>query len=202
MRRTIFLALLAALLLAPTASAANPIRDCEDDGILQGDYTPSQLRQARSNLPTDIDEYSDCRDVLSRAIAASASASGPSGGTGGGGGNGAGATSGGGTPDPTAQSSPAPSNPTPSTGKDPGIVTGPSTPEDWKAIDGANRHGDDAVVLSGRPVSPGSTRLAAQVGRNGLPSSLIFVVALLGTAALVAFVLPVVRRRGFTHRET
>src|SRR4051794_13558279 len=72
MRRTIFLALLAALLFAPVARATPPIdiqRDCADDGVLQGDYSASDLRKARSDLPTDADEYSDCRDVLSRAIA-------------------------------------------------------------------------------------------------------------------------------------
>src|SRR4051794_13921643 len=74
MRRTIFMALVAALLLVPSAAhAAGPIqilRDCGDDGLLQGNYTASELRNARNELPTDIDEYSDCRDVLGRAIAA------------------------------------------------------------------------------------------------------------------------------------
>src|SRR3954470_10031097 len=71
MRRTIFMALLAVLLLAVPAQAAGPIkiiRDCEDDGILQGNYTPAEIRAAQKALPTDIDEYSDCRDVLSRAL--------------------------------------------------------------------------------------------------------------------------------------
>jgi hypothetical protein len=72
------MALLAALLLVPTAVAADPIevlRDCQDDDVLQGDYTLKELREARDALPTDVDEYSPCRDVLSRAIAKKTSAS-------------------------------------------------------------------------------------------------------------------------------
>src|SRR4051794_41735021 len=71
MRRTILMALLAALLLTPAASAAGGsrveiLRDCQDDGGLQGDYTASQMLDARSNIPAELDEYSDCRDVLTR----------------------------------------------------------------------------------------------------------------------------------------
>src|SRR3954471_6426243 len=79
MRRTIFLALLAALLCAPTARAAGKttaiLRDCADDGILQGSYTAAQLRTARDNVPAELNEYSDCQDVLSRAISGKAAAS-------------------------------------------------------------------------------------------------------------------------------
>ena len=46
------------------------LRDCADDGDLQGDYSPSELRDARQNIPSDIDEYTDCRDVLARAASA------------------------------------------------------------------------------------------------------------------------------------
>src|SRR3954470_23851699 len=88
MRRTIFMALLAVLLFAVPAQAAGPIqviRDCEDDGILQGNYSPAEIRAAQKALPTDIDEYSDCRDVLSRALGGGENDS--DGGNGGGGGN-------------------------------------------------------------------------------------------------------------------
>src|SRR4051812_26033598 len=48
MRRTILMALLAALLLACPALADGPrvkiLRDCQDDGVLQGDYTAAQMR--------------------------------------------------------------------------------------------------------------------------------------------------------------
>ena len=62
----------------------------------------------------------------------------------------------------TPAATPAPSaNPESSTptGRDPGVVTGPSTPQDWQAINGAMDHGSDTVPINGRPVSP-----AAHVG--------------------------------------
>src|SRR4051812_48735050 len=86
------LACLALLLVAvPAAEAASTtqiLRDCADDGVLQGNYKPSELRKARQNIPTDTDEYTDCRDVLARAatgaVAGSGSGSGStSGGAGG-----------------------------------------------------------------------------------------------------------------------
>jgi hypothetical protein len=197
MRRTVFMALFAALLLVPTAHATEgPIqdllKDCADDGVLQGDYTPSELRKAQTQLPTDIDEYSDCRDVLSRAISAGASKSNNnSGGTN----NDPGTSSGGTDPAPAATATPAPvAGTTTSTGKDPGVVVDPATKEDWDTIGRASAYGGNAVKVNGRPVSPGETRLAAQVGRNGVPVNLLVVMILLGAVAVAAF-LPLIRRR-------
>ena len=73
--------------VVPAANAASTtqiLRDCADDGVLQGDYTPAELRKARQNIPTDTDEYTDCRDVLARAAAAgvAGSGAGSAGGTG------------------------------------------------------------------------------------------------------------------------
>src|SRR4051794_27221702 len=67
------------------------LQDCQN-GRLTGDYTAKELRDARNPIPTDIDQYSDCRDVLSRTLAAKAGG----GGGGGGGGTGGGAGGGGG----------------------------------------------------------------------------------------------------------
>src|SRR4051794_41822681 len=102
MRR--LLPLLIALLLLPTAAAlasgGKVIRDCTDDGRLQGHYSQKDLRDALSSLPSDIDEYTDCRDVIRRAAFGGAGGSGGggkggSGGTGGGGGGGGGGEFGG-----------------------------------------------------------------------------------------------------------
>src|SRR5215208_4869935 len=71
--------LLMALVAAPAANAASTtqiLRDCADDGVLQGNYKPSELRKARQNIPTDTDEYTDCRDVLARAAAGAVAGSG------------------------------------------------------------------------------------------------------------------------------
>src|SRR5688500_12857145 len=86
--------LLLGLVVVPTANAASAtqlLRDCADDGVLQGTYKPSELRKARKNIPTDPDEYTDCRDVLARAAAGAVAGSGTSsGGSGGGFGGGSG----------------------------------------------------------------------------------------------------------------
>lgn len=81
-------ALLAVAMLLPSAAQASSsavIRDCAQDGHLDHHYSNAELRQARDNLPSDLDEYSDCRDVISGAIT-----SGGAGGHGGGGSSGGG----------------------------------------------------------------------------------------------------------------
>jgi len=50
------------------ASADQVIRDCARDGQLDHHYSNAELRRARNNLPADLDEYSDCRDVIAAAI--------------------------------------------------------------------------------------------------------------------------------------
>jgi hypothetical protein len=65
--RLLVLAVLAVLAL-PGSAMANPILDCNDDGDLDKQYSNSQLRKALDNLPTDLDEYSNCREILSGAI--------------------------------------------------------------------------------------------------------------------------------------
>jgi hypothetical protein len=62
-------ALLVLSLPAPAfASADQVIRDCARDGRLDHKYSNAELRRARNNLPADLDEYSDCRDVIANAI--------------------------------------------------------------------------------------------------------------------------------------
>jgi hypothetical protein len=57
-----------AVLALPGSAMANPIRDCNEDGDLDKPYNNSQLRKALASLPTDLDEYSNCREILSGAI--------------------------------------------------------------------------------------------------------------------------------------
>jgi hypothetical protein len=65
--RVLVLAVLA-LLALPATAMANPIRDCTNDGDLDKEYSNAELRKALDNLPTDQDEYSNCREILSGAI--------------------------------------------------------------------------------------------------------------------------------------
>jgi hypothetical protein len=165
----------AAVLLA-TASPAlagtreKILQECQD-GRLTGDYTAKEIRDARNHIPTDIDQYSDCRDVLSRALDARA---------GGGGGGGAGAGGGGG-----GGSGPGGSAP---------LLT-PSSPADTKAIQSAQQAGNAPVRVGEDSIAPGAAGLATGAPRNHLPTVLIVVLGLLGASALGGTA-PLVRRLG------
>src|SRR5215210_7214500 len=52
------------------ASARDVILDCADNGKLDRKHSQRDLRRAQGRLPTDIDEYSDCREVIAGAITA------------------------------------------------------------------------------------------------------------------------------------
>lgn len=75
------LVLIAVLLLglpaAARASGADVIRDCAQDGKLDKHYTQKELQQADQNLPSDIDEYTDCRQAIRSQMSGGSGASGP-----------------------------------------------------------------------------------------------------------------------------
>jgi hypothetical protein len=59
-----------ALLVLPAIAHASPqqvIRDCAQDGKLDHHYSLSDLKNAEKKLPTDVDEYTNCRDVINQA---------------------------------------------------------------------------------------------------------------------------------------
>lgn len=62
------LAVLALLALPGSAMADDPITDCNTDGDLDKQWPNSKLRKAIDDLPTDLDEYSNCRELLTNAI--------------------------------------------------------------------------------------------------------------------------------------
>jgi hypothetical protein len=178
-RTVLFACLLAVLVVAAPAAQAQDtrnkiLRECQD-GALTGDYTIREIRDARNNIPDDIDQYSDCRDVLSRALAALAGGSGDgdSGGGGGGGGGGTGGTGGAGGG---------------------GAPLTPATDADRKAIEEAAAQGGAPVEVGGRQIVPGAAGFDANAARNELPTTLIAVLVLLAVAALIAAA-PFVRRR-------
>ena len=156
------------------------------------------MREARSNLPTDADEYSDCRDVLGRAITAATAATktptptatpdsgGSSSGGSSGGGTGGGSDNGGSGETPSAETSRA--------AQDKAILSAPSSPQDATAVGAAEVLGEKAIKAELVQRSPDQARLAASIGRNGLPTTMIAVLALIA-ATLVAALLPLIRRR-------
>jgi hypothetical protein len=70
----LILALVASALFATPAfgSAKDVIRDCSEDGVLNGHYSHGELAKALDKLPSDLDEYTDCRAVIRSAELASA----------------------------------------------------------------------------------------------------------------------------------
>jgi hypothetical protein len=78
---------LALACLAPVAADAGAgagaiLKDCEADGQIDGTYPPAAYAKALSALPTDLDEYSDCRSLIRsaqlRAAGAATTRGGPS----------------------------------------------------------------------------------------------------------------------------
>src|SRR4051794_7129173 len=136
MRRLLITAVLGCLLLpaAAWASGNAVIKDCTDDGVIQGHYSQQDYKDALNNLPTDVDEYTDCRDVIKRA---------QTGGTGGGsGGPGAPGGTGGGPArgDPLASATPAqraPGAAAPAGGNKPGHLGGTLLPPGKAGVGGA-----------------------------------------------------------------
>jgi hypothetical protein len=180
--RLFLAALVAVLALAPPAAQASTrskiIADCSDDGVLQGHYSASELRDARKHLPSDVAEYTDCADVLRRAEL-------PSGGGTGTSGTGTPTTPsfGGGTLPPSSGGAAAPTTP----------LT-PETPEDTAALTQAHDAPDHPVSVAGQDLLAGAAPLREGYRANGLPDSLIVALVLLGLAAL-ALSIPPVRRR-------
>ena len=191
--------LLIALFLLPTAAAfANGdkvIRDCTDDGRLEGHYSQKDLRDALNSMPSDIDEYTDCRDVIRRAAFGGAGgSSGGKGGSGGGGGSSSGGGefggfggSGGGGTGGSAPSGGAPADP----------VAGAS-PAERAALDRA-KSDDSAVRFSdGSVIAPGV--VAQRTSATDVPTPLVIVAILLALVALGAFA-PTLRSRVLARRD-
>jgi len=77
MRKSIaLLAILAGLgavfgLFAAPAGAGGlspPVADCDAHGQLTRTYSAAQLRNALATMPADINEYTNCHDVIQRAL--------------------------------------------------------------------------------------------------------------------------------------
>jgi hypothetical protein len=67
MRYVLLLGALAAFAM-PAAAQASALTDCTRDNDLDHHYSNSELQKALDNLPTDSDEYGNCREVLAGAI--------------------------------------------------------------------------------------------------------------------------------------
>jgi hypothetical protein len=175
MVRLLTLSGLILLLAAVPASAGvreQILRECQD-GRITGSYTPRQLRDARKHIPTDIDEYSDCRDVLSQAAL---------GGRGGGGGN--------------SRASGAPGGVQPNSGRAPLTA---SDPVENQTLNDA-RLRSDKQSIGDQSLIPGAAGFASNAERHGLPTPVLVALILLGLCASAA-TFASVRRRVLTRRQ-
>ena len=66
-RHLLLLAVLGAFAL-PASAQADPVSDCNNDGKLDQSYTNEQLKRALDNIPSDVDEYTNCRELIGAAI--------------------------------------------------------------------------------------------------------------------------------------
>ena len=189
MRRLMLAVVALTLLVAPPAEAwtvNDVIRDCSKNGKLSHDYPPSLIRKARESLPADIDEYTDCRDLLSAPTSSGSEGGGDNGsGSGGGGGTatggGGGSTGGGGGSAPSGSSTPE-------------AAPAPPTPAELKALDAAKEGAGEPVSVGGTPITPGTAGMTTGAVDNGLPSTLFVVLILLGLTVAAAAG-PLLRRR-------
>jgi hypothetical protein len=157
----LFVAVAAMLAFAQVAMASpqQVIRDCAQDGKLNHHYSLSDLKKAEKQLPTDVDEYTNCRDVINQAEVQGSgghshgSSNGPLGGAGGGSGGGGG---------PTA------------------------SPSDVKALNNAKGGGKaPSLTLHGEKVVPGTGGVFKTAGAaNSVPMPVLL--ALIAIGALTA----------------
>jgi hypothetical protein len=67
---TLALALALGVIAAAPAGARGSvvIQQCNNQGRLTSNFSVSQLRQALQSLPPDLSQYSDCADIIRRAL--------------------------------------------------------------------------------------------------------------------------------------
>jgi hypothetical protein len=160
------------------ASGSAVIRDCTDDGQLSRTYTQKDYADALAHLPADVDEYSDCRDVISRARL------GAGGGSNGGGSNGSGGAGGGTTGGGTTGGGAAAGDT--GTGGPAADPFANATPQERASFQKAVLAGAAPVKLDGRPITPGTLGGRTSTGVSDLPTPLLVILALLGLGALCA----------------
>jgi len=185
-RRILTAALLAALLVPVGAARADNtdkiLADCVD-GTIDGSYSRGDIQKAQDRIPSDIDEYSDCRGALNDARLDNP------------GGTGSGAPGGGSGTPPGNPNLVTPANPTGVQQENPD----PQNPTETTAVNEATRKGGSPISFgSGSKVTPSATGLPTD-DRRSIPNPLLVALILLTTAALLGAVLAA-RARVITRR--
>ena len=151
------------------------IRDCQDDSRLSRQYSRSDLRKARDNLPSELAEYSNCLEVIGAAIKR-ASAPTDSGGN------------------PAAVPVPVEATPAPARPEPPSTTRSrtppPSRPhaaKDQADLEALTNSGDDPppIDVGGQTVKPGENGLFDLASAsNELPTPLLLALIAMGLALL------------------
>ena len=169
LRLAVFACMLAVLATAPAALADSTrvkiLQECQD-GRLTGNYSSREIRDALNNIPDDIDQYSDCRDVLAAPRCSTRPAT------------------------PAAVAAATAAQAVAAVEAAAAAVRRSRRPRRpiARRLQEATTGGGQPLEISGRRVTPGEGEL-----RNDLPTTLIVVLALLGAAAAAALA-PSVRR--------
>jgi hypothetical protein len=157
--RLLVLAVLA-LLALPAGASADPVRDCAQNGVLDRKYSNAELQRALDRIPGDLDEYSNCRELISGAITSGSDKGGNRPATGGG-----------------ADGSALPAEEQAARGKD---------NEDLAAITGDPVENRPSVDVGGERVEPGSNGLFdLATESNELPVPLLVALIALAVVALI-----------------
>jgi hypothetical protein len=157
-RLACIVAVLACFVAIPAGAHASPttlISDCLTNGKITGRYPLSDYVQALAHLPTDVNEYSDCSDVIRRAEQNLAA--------------------GGKTAAAAAAATPANPRVNP---------LNSALPSERAAIAQAQQNGSREVSLGGAVVQPGVVAARTSSILNGLPTPLLIALALLVSIAL------------------
>lgn len=159
---------------AAQASGSDVIRDCAQDGQLNKRYSQKELQDAERNLPSDLDEYTDCRQVIRNAL---------------GGGNG---NTGGAPPNGVV----TPSGAIAGSPEDVAALQ--------QVTDQVAKGKRPTVSIAGQKVEPGNAGLGGVLGglagSNGMPSSLIAAIAALAILAVVTAYLAAREKIPFVRR--
>jgi hypothetical protein len=194
LRTTLVASVLAVGVLAPTAAFAGAgtkvVTDCADDSKLSKKYTAAEYADALKNIPTDVDEYTDCRDVIKRAqLGLGTGSSGGSGGGSGGSGGGTGSSgsgSGGGATGGGAATGDGASSAASNGLNDYDATLAGASAADRAAITQATGTAPDAVQIGGQELQSGSLSHGDLGSLNSLPAPLVVVLLLLALGTVAA----------------
>ncbi len=173
--RAAFACLALSVCIAPGAAFASGddvVKDCAEDSQLSKDYSQQEYKDALADIPADVDQYTDCRDVIRRAQLKAAGAGG-----GGGAGSGFGGTGGGGTGTPGGPG-----------GNGLNAVENAiaaATPAERDALTKAMT-GGEPVTVGGREISPSALTRGDLSTSTSIPGPLLAVLILLGLGAVAA----------------